>query len=155
MENFLHAILEGAGSEGAVYASMGTLCNFGPEEFVAIGQALSALPNLVIWKLAPGDLPGNATVETLQLSSNVKAGAPPQNRLKSCASRITEHIPDMPHTLLYGTAAAAVDLRMAFEPHGEPEDPADHSSLHMLFCEHIAKLPCARHQADYSYTSVS
>ena len=68
----MQALLTGVGPEGAVYASMGTLCNFGPEEFVAIGQALSGLPNLVIWKLAPGDLPGNATVETLNLSSNVK-----------------------------------------------------------------------------------
>ncbi len=57
-EKFLQAVLAGVGPEGAVYASMGTLCNFGPEEFVAIGQALSALPNLVIWKLAHGDLPG-------------------------------------------------------------------------------------------------
>ena len=55
-----------------MYASMGTLCNFGPNEFVAIGQALSALPNQVIWKLAPGDLPGNATVDSLNLASNVK-----------------------------------------------------------------------------------
>ncbi len=73
----MQALLEGVGPEGAVYASMGTLCNFGPEEFVAIGQALSALPNLVIWKLAPGDLPGNATVETLNLSSNVKVSSSP------------------------------------------------------------------------------
>ena len=69
----MQGLLEGVGPEGAVYASMGTLCNFGPEEFVAIGQALSALPNLVIWKLAPGDLPGNATVDSLNLSSNIKA----------------------------------------------------------------------------------
>jgi len=75
--NFLQAILAGVGPEGAVYASMGTLCNFGPEEFVAIGQALSALPNLVIWKLAQGDLPGNATVDTLNLGSNVKVRSPP------------------------------------------------------------------------------
>ncbi|CAL5226001.1 g8804 [Coccomyxa viridis] len=76
------ALLEGVGPEGAVYASMGTLCNFGPEEFVAIGQALSGLPNLVIWKLAPGDLPGNATVESLSLSSNVKVVEwTPQNDL--------------------------------------------------------------------------
>ena len=68
----LQAILQDVGPEGAVYASMGTLCNFGPEEFVAIGQALSALPNLVIWKLAPGDLPSNATVESLNLAGNIK-----------------------------------------------------------------------------------
>lgn len=68
----LQDLLQGAGPEGAVYASMGTLCNFAPNEFVHISRALSALPNLVIWKLAPGDLPGNATVESLHLSSNVK-----------------------------------------------------------------------------------
>ena len=68
----LQALLQGVGPEGAVYASMGTLCNFGPNEFVAIGQALSALPNQVIWKLAPGDLPGNATVDSLNLASNIK-----------------------------------------------------------------------------------
>ena len=68
----LQALLEGVGPEGAVYASMGTLCNFGPAEFVAIGQALSALPNRVIWKLAPGDLPGNASVDSLTLASNIK-----------------------------------------------------------------------------------
>ncbi len=66
------ALLEEAGSEGAVYASMGTLCNFGAGEFVEIARALSALPNLVIWKLAPGDLPGNATVASLKLSANVR-----------------------------------------------------------------------------------
>ena len=73
----MQALLGAVGPEGAVYASMGTLCNFGPEEFVAIGQALSALPNLVIWKLAPGDLPGNATVETLNLRSNGKVRSSP------------------------------------------------------------------------------
>ena len=65
-------LLEEAGPEGAVYASMGTLCNFGANEFVEIAHALSALPNLVIWKLAPGDLPGNATVAALNLTANVK-----------------------------------------------------------------------------------
>jgi hypothetical protein len=66
------ALLEEAGPEGAVYASMGTLCNFGAGEFVEIARALSALPNLVIWKLAPGDLPGNATVASLNLTPNVR-----------------------------------------------------------------------------------
>ncbi|CAK0783984.1 hypothetical protein CVIRNUC_007187 [Coccomyxa viridis] len=76
------ALLQGVGPEGAVYASMGTLCNFGPNEFVAIGQALSALPNQVIWKLAPGDLPGNATVDSLNLASNIKVVEwTPQNEL--------------------------------------------------------------------------
>jgi hypothetical protein len=65
-------ILQKAGPEGAIYASMGTLCNFAAEEFRHISRALSALPHLVIWKLAPGDLPGNATVESLNLSNNVK-----------------------------------------------------------------------------------
>lgn len=68
----MQALLEEAGTAGAVYASMGTLCNFGAGEFVEIARALSALPNLVIWKLAPGDLPGNATVASLNLSATVK-----------------------------------------------------------------------------------
>ncbi|CAL8466391.1 g5927 [Coccomyxa elongata] len=76
------ALLEEAGPEGAVYASMGTLCNFGAGEFVEIARALSALPNLVIWKLAPGDLPGNATVASLKLSANVRVVEwTPQNDL--------------------------------------------------------------------------
>ena len=97
MQNtFIHcmqALLEGVGPEGAVYASMGTLCNFGPEEFVAIGQALSGLPNLVIWKLAPGDLPGNATVESLSLSSNVKVqlSALPQDTSRIIWAEVVGH----------------------------------------------------------------
>ncbi|KAK9902751.1 hypothetical protein WJX75_004835 [Coccomyxa subellipsoidea] len=76
------ALLEEAGPEGAVYASMGTLCNFGAGEFVEIARALSALPNLVIWKLAPGDLPGNATVASLNLTPNVRVvDWTPQNDL--------------------------------------------------------------------------
>ena len=69
------ALLAGAGAEGVVYVSMGTLCNFGPEEFVHIAAALSALRHTVVWKLAPGDLPGNATTDSLGLAPNVKAPA--------------------------------------------------------------------------------
>ena len=66
------ALLEGVGPEGAVYVSMGTLCNFGASEFAAIAAALSDLSHRVIWKLAPGDLPGNASIASLGLAPNVK-----------------------------------------------------------------------------------
>lgn len=79
------ALLEEAGPEGAVYASMGTLCNFGAGEFVEIARALNTLPNLVIWKLAPGDLPGNATVASLKLSANVRVR-------KDCSPSSTFHL---------------------------------------------------------------
>ena len=69
------ALLAGAGEAGAVYVSMGTLCNFGREEFAAIAAALGELRHAVVWKLAPGDLPGNATVDSLGLAPNVKARA--------------------------------------------------------------------------------
>jgi glucuronosyltransferase len=71
----MQALLEGVGPEGAVYVSMGTLCNFGQAEFTAIAAALSELPYRVIWKLAPGDLPGNASIASLGLAPNVKAKA--------------------------------------------------------------------------------
>lgn len=84
-----------------MYASMGTLCNFGPEEFVAIAQALSALQNLVIWKLAPGDLPGNATVDSLNLASNIKVRSQGArgftNGIVDCQ---TEHSSDVPREVL-------------------------------------------------------
>ncbi len=53
-------------------ASMGTLCNFGTDEFRQIARALSSVPYTVIWKVAAGDLPGNASVESLGLGANVK-----------------------------------------------------------------------------------
>jgi len=61
-----------------VYASLGTLCTFGLEGFRRIAAALGALPQRVIWKLAPGDLPGNATLSALHLAPNlrVRPGAP-------------------------------------------------------------------------------
>lgn len=69
----MQALLEGVGPEGAVYVSMGTLCNFGQAEFSAIAAALSGLPHRVIWKLAPGDLPGNSSIADLGLAPNIKA----------------------------------------------------------------------------------
>jgi hypothetical protein len=57
---------------GVILASMGTLCNFGTEEFRQIAKALSSLNYTVIWKVAGGDLPGNASVESLGIGSNVK-----------------------------------------------------------------------------------
>ena len=59
---------------------MGTLCNFGAGEFVHIAAALGALRHTVVWKLAPGDLPGNATVDSLRLAPNIKARALPHDR---------------------------------------------------------------------------
>ncbi len=78
-----------------MYASMGTLCNFGPNEFVAIGQALSALPNQVIWKLAPGDLPGNATVDSLNLASNIKVSTSTMLQtaaMRDCSRNLEVHL---------------------------------------------------------------
>ena len=99
------ALLEEAGPEGAVYASMGTLCNFGAGEFVEIARALSALPNLVIWKLAPGDLPGNATVASLNLTPNVK--------VRQLAAPLFEHIywhanDTVAHLHVHAKAVAAI-----------------------------------------------
>ena len=64
------ALLEGAHG-GAVFASMGTLCTFGLEGFRRIAAALGALPQRVVWKLAPGDLPDNTTLAALRLAPNV------------------------------------------------------------------------------------
>ena len=75
-----------------MYASMGTLCNFGAGEFVEIARALSALPNLVIWKLAPGDLPGNATVASLKLGANVRVRTDcPPSQFGICYCNATDH----------------------------------------------------------------
>ena len=63
-------MLEGARG-GVVFASLGTLCTFGLEGFRRIAVALGALPQRVIWKLAPGDLPDNTTVSALSLAPNV------------------------------------------------------------------------------------
>ena len=84
------ALLAGAGEAGAVYVSMGTLCNFGREEFAAIAAALGALRHAVVWKLAPGDLPGNATVDSLGLAPNVKARSPP-SPVPSSAPGLNKH----------------------------------------------------------------
>jgi hypothetical protein len=65
-------IVAGAGGKGVILASMGTLCNFGTDEFRQIARALSSVPYTVIWKVAAGDLPGNASVESLGLGANVK-----------------------------------------------------------------------------------
>ena len=61
----------GGAHDGVVFASLGTLCTFGLEGFRRIAAALGALPQRVIWKLAPGDLPGNSTLSALPLTPNV------------------------------------------------------------------------------------
>jgi len=43
---------------GAVYVSMGTLARMKSDELHNMAQALSALPNPVLWKLNPLHLPG-------------------------------------------------------------------------------------------------
>lgn len=43
---------------GAVYVSMGTLARMNHDELHSLAQALSALPNPVLWKLNPHHLPG-------------------------------------------------------------------------------------------------
>lgn len=63
-------MLEGARG-GVVFASLGTLCTFGLEGFRRIAVALGALPQRVIWKLAPDDLPDNTTISALPLAPNV------------------------------------------------------------------------------------
>ena len=42
----------------AVYVSMGTWARLTKDELIAMGAALSALPNLVLWKLDPLHMPG-------------------------------------------------------------------------------------------------
>ena len=42
----------------AVYVSMGTFARLTEDELSAMGSALSSLPNPVLWKLDPLDLPG-------------------------------------------------------------------------------------------------
>lgn len=71
------AILASAEAEGkgAILASMGTLCNFGMEEYREIARALSSLNYTVIWKVGAGDLPGNASVASLGAGPNVKVRA--------------------------------------------------------------------------------
>ncbi len=43
---------------GAVFVSMGTLARMNSDELHSMAQALSALPNPVLWKLNPLHLPG-------------------------------------------------------------------------------------------------
>lgn len=112
------ALLEGTDS-GVVYASLGTLCTFGLEGFRRVAAALGALPQRVVWKLAPGDLPGNATLGALRLAPNlrVRPAAPPAqvpvwhasgcdwSRLPLPGSYFKE--PPAPFTLLSCTSGAS------------------------------------------------
>ncbi len=56
----LSAFVEGgqAAGQGAVYVSMGTASRLTEAELHSLAGSLSALPNPVLWKLAPQDLPG-------------------------------------------------------------------------------------------------
>ena len=47
-----------AGGQGAVFVSMGTLARMNSDELHSLAQALTALPNPVLWKLDPAHLPG-------------------------------------------------------------------------------------------------
>ena len=47
-----------AARQGAVYVSMGTASRLNEAELHSLAGSLSALPNPVLWKLAPHDLPG-------------------------------------------------------------------------------------------------
>lgn len=50
---------------GAVFVSMGTLARINRDELHSMAQALSALPNPVLWKLNPLHLPGVLRVSSL------------------------------------------------------------------------------------------
>lgn len=66
--------MAGSGDAGVVYASMGTVCSIGPEEFAELAAALSALqPTRVLWKLGAGDLPDGISLPSMGLGPNVKA----------------------------------------------------------------------------------
>lgn len=47
-----------AQGHSAVYVSMGTLARYTSDELHSMARALSALPNPVLWKLEPSQLPG-------------------------------------------------------------------------------------------------
>ncbi len=55
LDKFLN---QGISGPGAVYISMGTLARLNGEELQAMAEALSALPNPVLWKLDNAHLPG-------------------------------------------------------------------------------------------------
>ncbi|DBB07554.1 TPA: hypothetical protein ACH3X3_009010 [Trebouxia sp. C0006] len=70
----INAVLDEALTSGhpAVYVSMGTLAMPSEEELLSMVRGLSALPNPVLWKLDSQMLPGNTTLLSLQLGSNIK-----------------------------------------------------------------------------------
>lgn len=49
---------QGIDGPGAVYISMGTLARLNEAELLRMAEALSALPNPVLWKLDKAHLPG-------------------------------------------------------------------------------------------------
>lgn len=56
---------------GAVFVSMGTLARMNRDELHSMAQALSALPNPVLWKLNPLHLPGVLHVSSLNSSKTL------------------------------------------------------------------------------------
>lgn len=60
-----------AAGHGAVYVSMGTAARLTEAELHSLAGSLSALPNPVLWKLAPRDLPRNMSRTSLE-ASNIK-----------------------------------------------------------------------------------
>ncbi len=56
---------------GAVFVSMGTLARMNRDELHSMAQALSALPNPVLWKLNPLHLPGVLRVSLLNRSETL------------------------------------------------------------------------------------
>ena len=62
LKSFLDRGLTGP---GAVYVSMGTLARMNTAQLGSMAQALSALPNPILWKLNEAHLPGDPTAANL------------------------------------------------------------------------------------------
>ncbi|KAL0043684.1 hypothetical protein WJX82_007403 [Trebouxia sp. C0006] len=69
----LEAFLSRGLSEGhgAVFVSMGTLARMNSNELHSMAQALSALPNPVLWKFNLKHLPVNMSMDSLNLGKNI------------------------------------------------------------------------------------
>ena len=61
---------------GAVYVSMGTLARLDATELHSMAQALSGLPNPVLWKLDAAHLPGESMIDCQFRDSNANYNSP-------------------------------------------------------------------------------
>lgn len=68
-----------------MFVSMGTLARMNRDELHSMAQALSALPNPVLWKLNPLHLPGVLHVSSLNSSKTLQHNLE-ESGLQRCAA---------------------------------------------------------------------